>query len=424
MTVDRIRELCGRTDDLSRGFERALIEDHEQEPLSERELQARISDELLEVRQRPSVNATNPDVRSLHGNRDRGIDLRRNFADALFARMTGGEVPEPAREYRGASIVDMARALLEQDGERVRFMRASQVIDQLTRAGAHTTSDFQFIINNVGLRYLLDAFSRVPSPLKVLARRRDFPDFKRRYHVQAEGLSALRHVPEMGEYKRVGFRETQNGAQLATYGEIFAISRQALVNDDLGVFADMARFWARALSETEAALLVGMIQGAGVIMEEDNKPLYDAAHGNIAASGTDITVDSLSAARQQMRTMKNRDGVTPANVVPKYLVVGPSRETKAEQVLAQINAGTVADVNPFSGRLELVVEPRITNNSWRLFADPAVQPVLEYGNLEGEEGLFTDTRVGFDVDGVEFKARTDLGAGAIDWRGTFLNQGN
>lgn len=416
-TVDGIRRLCARAD-LSRAFERRLVDRHESEPMSEAEVIREINDEHRAIRAIPAIDARAGD----HGHQGGQVQQRELFAEALYARLSGNPASDRAREYAGASMVDFARALLEAQGERVRWQRPAAVFDALCRSGSHTTSDFSWIIQNAGRRYLIDNFSTAPSPLKVLGRKRDFPDFKTRYSVKANGPAVLRYVPENAEYKRVTFAATEQSARLATYGEIFAITRQALVNDDLGVFSDTARFWARAQAETEAGFLAAMIFGTGPVLA-DGITLYHASHGNIAAVAAAITVTSLSAARQQMREIKNADGVTPANVIPKYLVVGPAKETEAEQVLAAINAPQPSQVNPFTGKLELVVDPRMTGNSWRLFADPALEPVIEYGNLEGQDGLFTDARVGFDVDGVEFKARIDLGAGVVDYRGTLLNQG-
>jgi hypothetical protein len=47
----------------------------------------------------------------------------------------------------------------------------------------------------------------------------------------------------------------------------------------------------------------------------------------------------------------------------------------------------------------------------------------EYATLEGQDGVFIETRIGFDVDRVEIKARLDFGAKAIDWRGMHKNAG-
>lgn len=417
-TEPLILERCSRAS-LPREFERGLLDQHEEEPMTQREMERAIGDEIVRMRQTPHID-------SRSGPRGGGheVQMRSAFADALYSRLSGAAVPDHAREYAGASMVDMARALLESRGERVRWMRPSAVLDALSRSGQHTTSDFAYILDSAGHRFLINAYQAFPSPLRLLAHRRDFADFKMRYGIQAEGPAALRAVAENAEFKRVSLNEAANGMKLGTYGEIFSISRQALINDDLGVFQQMALFWARAQAGTEAAFLTALIAGDGIVMSEDNKPLYHADRGNKAASGGALTVANLGAARASMRTMKNRDGVTSANITPKFLVVGPAKETEAEQVLAEITATQPSDVNPFSGRLELVVDGNQTGNSWRLFADPAINPVLEYGNLEGQDGLYTETRVGFDVDGVDFKARTDIGAGAVDWRGTYMNPGN
>lgn len=112
------------------------------------------------------------------------------------------------------------------------------------------------------------------------------------------------------------------------------------------------------------------------------------------------------------------------DIKPKYLVTGSAKETEAEQVLATITAADPGQVNPFAGKLELLVDPRLPGNAWYLFADPAAAPVIEYATLAGQnDDVFTDTRIGFTIDGVETKARIDFGVGVIDFRGAYKNPG-
>ena len=49
--------------------------------------------------------------------------------------------------------------------------------------------------------------------------------------------------------------------------------------------------------------------------------------------------------------------------------------------------------------------------------------VLIAVSLAGNAGVFSETRQGFDIDGVEWKARMDFGAGVVDYRGAYLNAG-
>ena len=101
---------------------------------------------------------------------------------------------------------------------------------------------------------------------------------------------------------------------------------------------------------------------------------------------------------------------------------------------ARIPAGTIhlpdwvesADVVPSSIRsLAVIAEPRLDPASgavpWFLVASPAAIDTIEYAYIEGQEGVALETRMGFDVDGVEVRARLDFGAKAIDWRSLYKN---
>lgn len=399
-------------------FEQELLDEHAETPLTERTLLERINGAYAR-----SIRAPEPIDNNDHRTFSHGAGqapLARAIGDALYARISGKVPAEHAREFMGASMADMARGLMEARGERVRWESPTRLF---ARFGTHTTSDFPLALQEATGRYLIDLYQATPSPLKALARRRVVPDFRTITALAMLPVGILREVREAAEFKRTTVAEGANGYKLTTFGEILTLSRQAFINDDLGFFANIAQMWARAAAETEATQLAALITGNGPNMG-DGKALYSTEHNNLAASGAAISVASLSAARVAMRSQTNPDGVTPANVVPKYLVVGPAKETEAEQVLAALSAVSQPDqVNPFSGTLQLIVDPRITGNSWRLFAEPSIWPVLEYAQLAGQEGLFTDTRIGFDVDGFDFKARLDFGAGPVDWRGTYKNPG-
>ncbi|WP_247389999.1 hypothetical protein [Bradyrhizobium sp. 143] len=107
------------------------------------------------------------------------------------------------------------------------------------------------------------------------------------------------------------------------------------------------------------------------------------------------------------------------------LHVGADRDAKhfGDQLTVTINPVVVAEVNPFS-RLVAIVEPRLTDVArWYLAADPALLPCLEFAYLAGAPGPQVETRVGFDIDGIETKVRLDYGAGIVEHRGLVTNAG-
>jgi len=112
------------------------------------------------------------------------------------------------------------------------------------------------------------------------------------------------------------------------------------------------------------------------------------------------------------------------NVMPRHLIVGADAETELDQFLTSITPATTANAVPTSmQRLNPVVEPRLTGNAWYIAADFNQVDTIEYCYLGGNSGVYIETREGFNVDGIEIKARHDFAAKAIDYRGLFKNPG-
>lgn len=353
---------------------------------------------------------------------DDPVQRRAIMEEALFCRITGAKPGDAARPYMNVRTLDMGRQLLELRGERGLAMLGP---DALLQRAMHTTSDFPQLLQSTGSRVLMAAFQAAASPLKSLARQTTMSDFRAKTSLRLSGIGQLVEVNEHGEIKHTTRAETKESYRLRTFARMFALSRNAIVNDDLGAFGDFSTVAGRAAAETEnnelAALLTAN-SGNGVTLD-DGKSLFHADHGNKAGTGTAITVPALAAARLAMRAQKDLDGVTPIAVAPKYLLVSPAKETEAEQVLASLAAATIQDVNPFSGRLQMLVEPRFSGNAWRIFADPATAPVLEYAYLSSAQGPQMASREGWDVLGMEFRVVLDFGAGVLDHRGAYLNPG-
>ena len=348
---------------------------------------------------------------------------RELMAEALAARvMPGLKVSDAARPYMGLSMLDLAGQLLHLRGERVGTMSR----EALAERAMHTTSDFPNLLTGTGNRVLIAAYQAAPNPLKqVLARQTTLNDFRPKSMLKISDMPKLLPVTEAGEIKSVTRSETTEGYSLGTFAMIFALTRKAIINDDLGAFSDWSIAMGRAASETEADQLVQLLNqanGNGPVMG-DGKTLFHATHGNLATSGGAIANATLSTARMGMRNQKGIDGKTPINATPKYILVSPDRETEAEQALASLYAATANQVSVFSGRLELLVEPRLNPGAWYVFADPATLPVLEYAYLSSAQGPQISTRDGWDVLGTEFRVVLDFGCGAIDWRGAYRNAG-
>jgi HK97 family phage prohead protease len=350
----------------------------------------------------------------------------RHAAEALYVTRCNprAQLSSEARQYAGSTVLDLARAALAIRGVSTMGMSPA---DTITRSlgGLHATSDFPVILGDLANRVLRESYQAAPAALRAAARQTTARDFRAKTSVALGEAPALLKVNEAGEYEAGTMAEGKEAYRLDTYGRVIGISRKALINDDLSAFTDLAGRFGIAAADFEAQFLVDLLtagSGLGPLMD-DGQRLFHSTHGNVAASGAVLSATTLSAARLAMRRQKGLSG-RAISVQPRFLIVPPELETLAEQLLTAVNATTTSDVNPFGGQLSLLVEARLVSPTrWYLSADPATVPSLEFAYLAGSEGPVTETRNGFEVDGVEVKVRLDYGAGFVDHRGWYSNAG-
>lgn len=358
----------------------------------------------------------------VHSSHDDPASVRQRREEALHVRMAGGEPKPEVRQHMGESFLDMARDSLATAGVSIRGMSPDEVF---TRAGEHTTSDFPLLVSNAMNKTALASYQASASPLKTLGRQRSLSNFKTASAIRLGELGRLEELPESGEITHTSRAENGETMSLKTYARGINVSRTLLINDDLGLLGDMTAAFGEAAAQTEADVLLALVTGNPNLSDGD--PVFDASRGNVASSGISLGggtgMQGLEEARKAMRTFKGLDGRTLINVTPKYLLVGPESETAAEKLLASIYAATTDDVNAMAGKLTLMVEPRIGDESWFLFADPARLAALQYGYLSSAQGVQIQRAEAWSTLGLKFRAWLDFGAGWIEPRAAFFNEG-
>lgn len=345
--------------------------------------------------------------------------LRDAMAEALMVRFDPNHnVPNQAREFVGMTLPELARAMLMRQGHRMIGGSPAAVIN----AALHTTSDFPQLLGDFANKALRKAYTAQPSGLKQVAWLSSARDFKPQRRMAAGEFPKLEEVNEHGEFTHGTMGEEAESYSLKTFGRVFGVTRQALVNDDLRAMTDMGRRIAVAVAEFEASQLAALINSNPQMA--DGTAVFHADHGNLASSGGAISIETLSAGRQAMRSQKGVDGEVHINVVPRFIVVGAAKETEAEQIVSQIQAATVADNNaPFTS-LSVVTDPRLTGNAWYLAASPGSVDGIEYAYLGTAQGPQVATERPLDYDGIRMRVYEDFGCGWIDHRSWYKNAGN
>lgn len=358
------------------------------------------------------------------------IAYRDAVTNALLHRHDPGAhtLQNGARDFRGLTLLEMARHAIERRGGSTRGMSKMEVaraaFEQRAGVGYHSTSDFASILANVANSTLRNAYASTPRTFGAWARRATITDFKPVQRTQLGGAPDLRRVLEAGEFTYGTIGEGKEVYALATYGRIVAITRQVLINDDLDAFTRVPASFGAGAADLESDIVYAILMQNPAM--GDGKPLFDAAHANIGTA----SVVSEAALASAYRAFGQKKGLEDRliSILPRYLLVPPGvRSLEARKQVTSTTPSSTAEVNTFAGRLEVIEEPRLIPASgqdpWFLAADPARIDTVEYAYLDGQEGVFTETRTGFEVDGLEIKARHDFAAKAIDWRGLYKNAG-
>jgi hypothetical protein len=365
-----------------------------------------------------------------------GIDEKDKFRaaaeDAIIMR-SGKRIEKEAAgasELRGLTLVEIARHCLRIAGRKP----TGDVMEMVGRA--MTTSDFPYILANVANKNLMEGWETTPTTWQIWCGTGSVNNFLTHTLVNVSEFDGLDEIPEAQEYKYGKRTETKEEYKVVTYGKMAAISRQAVINDDLQAitsrFMGMGEAAARKVNELPYAVLVAnATMGDGVA-------LFDVStHKNYVTSGAVPGSATIAAMILAMGTQKDLQGLRALNINPEYIIMPKALEGAAE-VFFQSNAfsdhSTVATdssfastrVNPYAGtRFTRVYESYFDANSlaagW--FGAARKGKTINVYFLNGNQTPYMEMQNGWNVDGTEFKVRIDAGAKAVDWRGLYWNDG-
>jgi len=326
-----------------------------------------------------------------------------------------------AQELRGHSMVELAREALQREGLKANFGDNME----LARQAINSTSTFPAIMANLANKSVMVGFNEAETTYQIWAGKGSNRDFKEAARVALSEAGNLELVPEGGQFQQDFLGEASARTKVATYGKLFSLTRQAIINDDLGLFSKIATKYGSAAKRLVNKMVYAQLTGN--VKMQDNVALFDSKHGNVAATGEALSVKAIAKAITAMRRQKGITGDATLNITPKYLVVPPELEMTAYQIVnstAAVDGVNSGVVNPYKGRFVVVADAELTDpDAWYLVADASQHDTIEVTYLNGVETPRLETRQGFDVDGIEYKVAFDCGVSALDFRGVFKNAG-
>lgn len=341
--------------------------------------------------------------------------MRDGIVNALAHRADPSvTLAEGSQEFAYMSLLRMSEELLQREGVSTRGMSKRELATR-----ALSTSDLPLIAGSLMNRSLLQGYESSPRTFMGVFRQASASDFRDINRARLSGAPMLEEVKENGEFKHGKLTDEKETYSLATYGKILPFTRQMIINDDLDALTRIPRLFGRAAADLESDIVWGVVTANDAMGDGTN--LFHASHGNLGTAGapSETTLDEME---QKFLAQTGLEGRL-INVAPSWLIVGPKHKVAAKKLLTSVTPDSSSNVNVFQNAMDLVVEARLTGDAWYAAADHNQVDTIEYCYLEGEQGVYIETQQGFDIDGIQIKARHDFAAKAIDHRGLFKNAG-
>ena len=318
-----------------------------------------------------------------------------------------------ANAYSGMSLRELARASLADRGVSIAGQNAMGIVGL---AFTHSSSDFGQILIDVAHKSLLKGWESAVEDYEKFTTRGTLTDFRATKRVGLGGFSYLPEVGEGEEYSYGKIGDEGANVALATYGQLFSITRQAILNDDMHLLTKIPEKMGQAAKATIAKLVFALLTGNAIA--QDGKKLFDASHKN-AFDNAALDIANIDKAIQMMNGFVDASG-QPLAIEPEFLLAPTSLYTRAKQLLgstsvegADINSGII---NPLQGVVDPIKSARLqiaNPKEWYLINKEAI----EVSYLDGIDTPYIEQQQGFTVDGVATKVRIDAGVNVIDYRG-------
>lgn len=265
---------------------------------------------------------------------------------------------------------------------------------------ASGTGDFPAIASDVAERAIGLSFNEQMEQLRYL-NRATVKDFRPHTLAALSGVATLPRVLEGGEIKRVSAGEAKFTVQAETYAGIFALTRQAVINDDTGAFGRMALDLAKSAMRAVGDQAIKVLRGEDDYKSYDGEDLYAAAHNNTGDSPPSSS--SFDAANAAMEEQLDVNGVNDPRSVA-YILVPPSMKGKARSIVSSqyMVAPTLPDSEATAANTALgLVKTEDVISNYRIPAPEyyflAEDAMLLY-TLEGYSAPSVITQMEFDRD--------------------------
>jgi phage major head subunit gpT-like protein len=262
-----------------------------------------------------------------------------------------------SRDLRGIGLNELMHRVIQAAGMYARpgrmsddTIRTAFEADRALRAsgGGFSTISLSGILSNVANKALLEAYTAVASIATRICAQTDVNDFKQVTRYRLTGQGTFEKVGPDGELKHAQVTEESFTNQIDTYGKIIALTRQMMINDDLGAFLQIPRILGRQSAlAVESAVFTLLLSNPSSFFSAGNKNL-------VTGAGSALQITALTAAEQLFADQVDKDG-KPILLTPAILLVPTALKVVAQQLMTETRVNETTSTakpanNPHAGK--------------------------------------------------------------------------
>lgn len=385
----------------------------------------------------------NGPVGARFGGPDQQQDFRQAASDALLMR-GGLPVSSPSEEaysMQRLSLRDMAIECMAREGvgTTTELLRMSKddLWDQLQRQFLSPSAAFPAILDNTIRKTIVQRYQAAPTTFQLWTSEGTLTDFKasKDHEYLLGGGGDFELVAEGGELKHDTLKtELLPQRKLSTYGRQFSMTREAFVNDDIGLITEMPGKYAAAARRTINKQVYSILMKNPAIF--DGVALFDEAHGNLISTGGAPSIDTMQAIMLKLLSQTDPFGDS-IMVQPQFVIVPVGYGFRMAQILESpqievegIGSHTANALYQYRNTLVTVEEGTINTLAgkgaalpWFMAGNPATGRSIQVDYLNGMKTPSVRRSQPTGQLGFVWDMWLDWGVSVVDYRGIAKNPG-
>jgi hypothetical protein len=346
-------------------------------------------------------------------------------------------------------INDMQRRPYELFCEAVRVEGLLEATGKLPFETSDIRADADTGVSTIGLKHIwtlintatIDkGYDSVSSNWQRICGRASVTNFLKHTKHRTNMLGRFQRLSQIGgEPPHATFSESMFDSKIDSWGIMVAFTRQDIINDELGIFNNMAFELGKVASKTlEEECWIALLQ-------LDSKIFTSAHHNLLTGNDSVFSFKALDNATTLFGKQKDPDG-RPIMVRPAFLVVPQAIGISVSDLLSMgtKDGSDKGVVNNYQRLSNGIVETPFLNvdnglytevgsnvqavpgsdTAWYLFASPSEMAVITATFLNGKERPTIERgNMRFTLDGVQYKAIMDFEFNGNEFRGAVKAKG-